>query len=137
MERGLFADGKTMANRASQSPCLQSQSFSVAASASKPRSACLSGTPPHCLVGAKNSRKCSGWDRREGWRDEMKNNVLCTQNAYKCQVLLGLGRLCQREILLLLDSSHWFHLAGAAKQKTSPHTSLAQGTYLGLLRAPE
>ena len=67
----------------------------------------------------------------------MKNNVLCTQNAYKCQDLLGLGRLCQREILLLLDSSHWFHLAGAAKQKTSPHTSLAQGTYLGLLRAPE
>lgn len=67
----------------------------------------------------------------------MKNNVLCTQKAYKCQVLLGPGRLYQREILLLPNSSHWFHLAGAAKQKTSPHTALAQETYLGLLRVPD
>ena len=67
----------------------------------------------------------------------MKNNVLYMQNAYKCQVLLGLGRLYHWEILLLLDSSHWFHLAGAATQKPSPHTALAQGTYLGLLKVPE
>lgn len=53
----------------------------------------------------------------------MKNNVLCTQNAYKCQVLLGPGRLYQQEILLLPNSSHWFHLAGAAKQNQPSHST--------------
>lgn len=44
---------------------------------------------------------------------------------------MALGGSYQWEIFLFLDSSHWLHLGEAAKQKASPHTTLAQETYLG------